>query len=177
MEYGHKYEELLVEPGYKAPDLKLKDENGKELSLYGFMDDHSTVLVFIMAKDDPHTGQQVDYLKDSYERIKFHHADVLAVSYGSVEFNKKLVEKHELPFHILSDRDCSTLKKYMIYNEPEKLMGPNVFILNRAGLITYMYNGKNPWDIVEMADIINVLHDMEKTGGTEIYGGIADRID
>ena len=77
----------------------------------------------------------------------------------------------------MSDMDCSTLKKYTIYNEPEKLMGPNVFILNHVGLITYMYNGKNPEDIVEMADIINVLHEMEKTGGTEIYGGVADRID
>ena len=66
MEHGHKYEELLVEPGYKAPDLKLKDENSKEVSLYRFMDEHSTVLVFIKAVDDQHTGQQVDYLKDSY---------------------------------------------------------------------------------------------------------------
>ncbi len=177
MEYGHEYEELLVEPGYKAPDIKLRDENGKAVSLYGSMDDRNMVLVFIRAVDDQHTGQQVDYLKDSFERIKFHHADVLAVSYGSVSFNKKLVDEHELPFHVLSDRDCTAIKKYTIYSGPEKLLGPNVFILNSSGLITYMYNGKNPSDIVEMADIINVLHEMEKTGGTEIYGGVADRID
>lgn len=44
MERGHRYEELPVEPGYKAPDFRLEDEDGREVSLYGFMDDNSTVL-------------------------------------------------------------------------------------------------------------------------------------
>jgi len=175
MERGHKYEELLVEPGYKAPDFKLKDEDGRDVSLYGFLDDHSTVLVFVRAVDDAHTGEQLDYLQDSYQRIKYHCAEVLAVSWGSVEFNKKLVEDHKLAFHILSDEDCSVLKKYQIYNDYDKLTGPNVFILNCAGLITYMYNGKDPEDIVDMADIIHVLHELMESGGYEVYGGVANR--
>jgi hypothetical protein len=28
-------------------------------------------------------------------------------------------------------------------------------------MITYMYNGKNPEDIVDMADIIHKLHDLQ----------------
>jgi peroxiredoxin Q/BCP len=175
MEHGHKYEELLVEPGYKAPDFRLSDEDGRYVSLYDFLDDHSTVLAFIRAVDDAHTGEQLDYLQDSYQRIKYHCADVLAVSWGSVEFNKKLVEDHKLAFHILSDEDCSVLKKYQIYNDYDKITGPNVFILNCAGLIVYMYNGKNPEDIVAMADIIAVLHDLMVAGGYEVYGGVANR--
>jgi peroxiredoxin Q/BCP len=172
---GHKYEEMLVEPGFKAPDFKLRDENGRELSLYAFLKDRSSVLVFIRAVDDRFTGELLDYLNDSYQRIKYHCGDVLAVSWGSVEFNKRLVESHKLVFHILSDEDCSVIKKYQIYDEDDKLIGPNVFILNCAGLINYMYNGKNPEDIVAMADIIAVLHDIMKSGGSEIYGGIAER--
>jgi len=175
MEYGHKYEQLAVEPGYKAPDFRLNDENGKPVSLYGFLDDHSVVLVFIRAVDDADTRRQLEYLKDSYQRIRYHCGDVLVVSPGSVEFNKALVEGRRLPFHILSDEGCAVLKKYDIYNPYEKLIGPNVFILNRAGLITFMYNGKSPDDIVTMADIIAVLHDMAESGGSEVYGGVADR--
>jgi len=175
MERGHKYEEMLVEPGYKAPDFRLADENGKYISLYDFLKDHSTVLVFIRAVDDRFTGEQLDYLNDSYQRIKYHCGDVLAISWGSVEFNKMLVESHKLAFHILSDEDCSVLKKYQIYDEDLKLPGPDIFILNCAGLITYMYNGKNPGDIVSMADIIAVLHDIMQSGGYELYGGIAER--
>lgn len=172
---GHVYEELLVEPGYKAPDFRLKDENGTYVSLYKFLDDHSVVLVFIRAVDDAHTGALLEYLKDSYQRIQYHCADVLAVSYGSVDLNKRLAEEHRTPFHILSDEDCTVLKRYQIYNEYDKLIGPNIFILNCAGLITYMYNGKNPEDIVAMADIIAVLHDLAESGGYEVYGGVANR--
>ena len=175
MEYGHRYEQLSVEPGYDAPDFTLKDENGNSISLKEFRDDHSVVLVFIRAVDDAHTGAQLDYLKDSYQRIMYHCGDVLVVSCGSISFNKGLAEKHMLPFHILSDEDSSVLKKYDIYNEEDKLIGPNVFILNCAGLITYMYNAKNPEDIVSMADIIAVLHDLAESGGYKVYGGIANR--
>ncbi|HTY92192.1 MAG TPA: redoxin domain-containing protein [Methanocella sp.] len=175
MEYGHKYEQLPVEPGYNAPDFTLKDETGNSISLKEFRDNQSVVLVFIRAVDDAHTSEQLDYLKDSYQRILYHCGNVLTISYGSVNFNKGLAEKHNLPFHILSDEDCSVLKKYQIYNPYEKLIGPNIFILNCAGLITYMYNGKNPEDIVSMADIIAVLHDMAEAGGAEVYGGIVKR--
>ncbi len=172
MEYGHRYAEALVEPGHKAPDFTLKAEDGKEISLYRSIDNRSIVLVFIRAVDDAHTGEQLDYLKDSYQRIRYHCGDVLAVSYGSVEFNRALVEKHKLPFHILSDEDCAVIKKYQIYNEYDKLEGPNIFILNCAGLITYMYNGKNPEDIVSMADVVSILHDIMEKGGQEVYGGV-----
>jgi peroxiredoxin Q/BCP len=175
MEYGHQYEQLAVEPGYKAPDFRLNDENGNPVSLYDFLDDHSVVLVFIRAVDDADTGRQLDYLKDSYQRIVYHCGDVLVVSWGSVDFNKALVDNHKLPFRILSDEDCAVLKKYEIYNQYEKLIGPNIFILNCAGLITFMYNGKNPDDIVTMADIVAVLHDIVESGGTEVYGGVANR--
>ncbi len=173
MEHGHKYEELPVEPGFRAPDFRLMDENGHDVSLYDLFDGRSVVLVFIRAVDDARTGEQVDSLKDSYLRIKYHYSDVLAVSWGSVGFNKKLVEAHKLPFHVLSDEDCSILKKYQIYNDYNKLDGPNVFILNRAGLIAYMYNGKSPDDIVDMADIIHVLHEIMVTGENVVYGGVA----
>jgi len=175
MERGHKYEELLIEPGYKAPDFKLEDEDGREVSLYGFLDDRSTVLAFIRAVDDARTGELLDDLQDSYQRIKYHCADVVALSWGSGGFNKKRVLDHKLAFHILSDADCSVLKKYQIYNDYDKLVGPNVFILNCAGLITYMYNGKNPDDIVAMADIIHVLHELMEAGGYRVYGGAANR--
>lgn len=117
-----------------------------------------------------HTAELLDYLNDSYQRIRYHCADVLAVSYGGVELNKKLVDGHKLPFHVLSDEGCSVLKKYDIYDEYDKLVGPSVFILNCAGIIVYMYNGKNPGDIVEEADIISVLHDI--MSGHEAYGGV-----
>jgi peroxiredoxin Q/BCP len=161
MEYGHKYGELPVEPGFKAPDFRLRDENGHYVSLQDLIGRQCLVLVFIRAVDDAHTGELLDYLKDSYERIKYHCADVIAISPGSEKFNLYIAKKHRLPFHILGDEDCQVLKRYQIFNEYDKLDGPCMFILNGAGMITYMYNGKNPEDIVSMADVIHELHDLQ----------------
>lgn len=162
MEFKNRYQDIVDMPGLKAPGFVLKDENGRDVSLYDFMGGHSVVLAFIRDVDDAHTGELLDYLKDSYPRIRYHDGDVLAVSPGSVDFNKKLIEKHKLPFHILSDEDCSVLKRYGIYNEYDKLEGPCIYVLSRTGIIAYSYEGKNPEDIVSMSDVIAALHDISK---------------
>lgn len=174
-EFGHKYEQLLAEPGYKAPDFTLKDEAGRTVSLYGFLDRHLTVLLFIKGVDDRHTQEQLDFLKDSYERIKYHNADVLVVSSGDVAFNKHLVEGRRLPFHILSDASCEVMKRYDIYNKDDILAGPVLFILNSAGLINFLYDGKNPEDVVEEADVISMLHQLNEENDALIFGGVAER--
>ena len=171
----HKYEKLLVEPGYKAPDFTLKDENGWNMSLFDFIDGHLTVLLFIKGIADRHIREQLDFLKDSYDRIKFHNADVLVVSSGDVTFNKYLVDDLHLPFHILSDTRYKVLKLYDIYNKFDTLIGPVLFIINSAGLINFSYEGKNPEDIVDTADVIRMLHNLEENDAL-IFGGVAERI-
>lgn len=174
-EFGHQYEKLLVGPGYKAPDFTLNDEAGRTISLSGFMDRHLTVLLFIKGIDDRHTREQLDFLKDSYERIKYHNADVLVVSSGDVGFNKHLVDDMRLPFHILCDAGCEVIKRYDIYNENDILIGPVLFIINSAGLINFMYDSKNPEDIIEAADVISMLHQLNEESDALIFGGVAER--
>lgn len=172
----HKYEKLLVEPGYKAPDFALKDENGQIVSLFDFIDGHLTVLLFIKGIADRHMREQLDFLKDSYDRIKFHNADVLVVSSGDVSFNKYLVNDLRLPFHILSDARHKVLKLYDLYNKFDTLIGPVLFIINSAGLINFSYEGKNPEDIIDTADVIRMLHQLNEENDALIYGGVAERI-
>ena len=173
-DFKHKYESTSVEPGYLAPDFTLKDENGQNVSLFDFKDGHLTVLLFIKGTDDRHIREQLDFLKDSYDRIKFHNADVLVVSSGDASFNKRLVNDMRLPFHILSDSRCKVLKLYDIYNKYETLVGPMLFIINSAGLINFFYDGKNSEDIVDTADVIRMLHELGENDAL-IFGGVAER--
>lgn len=163
--------EVAVE--LRAPDFTLKDENGNDVSLYEFKQDNCVILVFIRAVDDRFTRGLLEYLKDSTERFAHYNGRVLAVSYGSVEDNKKLVENRDMPFHILSDPDCSVIKRYEIYNQYDKLIGPAMFVIDTAGIIKYMYVGKNPQDIVEDQDIIATLQGFTQSQGRwppETYG-------
>ena len=170
----HRYERLSVEPGYKAPDFMLKDEDGRNVSLFDFIDGHLTVLLFIKGVIDRHLREQLDFLKDSYDRIKFHNADVLIVSSGDMAFNKRLADDMRLPFHILNDSHFRVMKLYDIYNKFDTLAGPMLFIINSAGLINFFYDGKNPEDIVDMADVIHMLHALDENEGL-IFGGVAER--
>ena len=114
-------------------------------------------------------------MKDSYDRIKFHNADVLVVSSGDTTFNKYLVNDLRLPYHILSDTRFKVLKLYDIYNKFDTLIGPVLFIINSAGLINFSYEGKNSEDIVDMADVIRMLHQLSENDAL-IFGGVAERI-
>jgi peroxiredoxin Q/BCP len=151
------YGRVFVAVDARAPDFTLKDENGREITLSACNKDKKLVLAFVPGVDNAHTLEQLDYLKDDYERFKFHGADVLAVTFGSVQFNKKLCETHKLPFHILSDPDCNVIKEYGLYNQYDKLLGPAILVLNKAGTIMFMYAGKNPGDITVDEEIIKVL--------------------
>lgn len=151
------YERVYVTVGFKAPDFTLKDENDRDISLDTFRKGRKTVLAFVRGVDDAHTREQIDYLKDDFERFQFHGADVLVVSPGNVQFNRKMHDNHRLPFHILSDQRCDIIRQYGIYNEYDKLTGPAIFVLNEAGVVVFMSVGKNPWDIMEDEEIIKAL--------------------
>jgi len=140
-----------------APDFTLKDEDGRNIPLNDFRKGKKLILAFIRGVDDSKTRKLLDYLKDDCERFKYHGAEVLAISYGSVDFNKTLHRTLRLPFHILSDPDCRTIKLYGLYNQYDKLIGPAIFVLNQAGTVMFMYLGKNPEDMVENEEIIRVL--------------------
>ena len=151
------YERVIVAVGSMAPNFTLKDENDREISLSTVRKGRKLVLAFVKGVDDAHTREQLDYFKDDYERFQFHDADVLVVTTGNVQFNRMIRDNHKLPFHILSDQRCDISRQYGIYNEYDKLLGPAIFVLNKAGVIVFMSVGKDPWDIVEDEEIIKVL--------------------
>lgn len=98
---------------------------------------------------------------------------MLAVSYGSVSENRSLANKLGLPFHILSDPECSAIKLYEIYNRYDKLVGPAVFVIDKAGTIRYIYVGKNPKDIVNNEDVLAALQGFPRSQSEwppETYG-------
>ena len=160
------YERIYGAVDTRAPDFTLKDESGRAISVDAFRKGKKLVLAFVRGVDDAHTREQLDYLKDDYERFMLRGADVLAVSDGSISLNKALHDSHKLPFHILSDPDCTVIKAYGLYNQYDKLIGPAILVLNEAGVILFRYEGKNPSDITEDEEIIKVLE-----GDTQSHPG------
>ena len=147
------------------PDFTLKDESGKDLSLKNFRKGKKyVVLAFVRGVDDRYTREQLYYLKNDYERFRHFGADVLVVSYGSVDFNHGMINRLSLPFHILSDHDCRVMKMFNIYNQYDKLVGPVIYVINGAGTVLFLSEGKEPNDITPDEEILMVLQGDTQSG-------------
>ncbi|OPY28984.1 MAG: thioredoxin-dependent thiol peroxidase [Methanocella sp. PtaU1.Bin125] len=159
------YERAYVAVDSIMPDFTLEDETGRGLSLKSFRKGKKyVVLAFVRAVDDRYTREQLDYLRNDYERFRHFGGDILVVSTGDVDFNSDMVTKLSLPFHMLSDRDCHVIKMLGLYNQYEKLVGPAIYLLNRAGTVLFLYRGAEPSDIAVNEEIIMAMQGDTQSG-------------
>ncbi|CAR26950.1 ZYRO0C05214p [Zygosaccharomyces rouxii] len=92
-----------LEEGDPIPDILLKNQDGKEISLKKVSDEHKIVVIFGYPKaSTPGCTRQACGFRDNYEDIK-EHAAVFGLSADTVNAQKKFQEKQHLPFDLLSD--------------------------------------------------------------------------
>ena len=101
----------MLQIGTKAPAFEGIDENGKTVKLSDFAG-RKLVLYFYPKDSTPGcTGEACD-LRDIYQRFLSLGYEVLGVSKDSAASHQKFIAKYELPFHLISDPDCTILKAY-----------------------------------------------------------------
>jgi peroxiredoxin Q/BCP len=106
----------MPEEGSKAPDFKLKNQNGETISLNDFKG--KNVVLYFYPKDDTSgcTAEACSF-RDDFPKFKKTDAVILGVSPDSVESHKKFEQKYRLNFNLLSDEKKEILQKYEIWKE------------------------------------------------------------
>lgn len=135
----------MVEEGKKAPAFKLKDQNGKTVSLSDFKG--KNVVLYFYPKDNTSgcTAEACNF-RDEFPSFKNMDAVILGVSPDSVESHRKFADKFELPFTLLSDEKKEILEKYGVWKEKSmygrKYMGVErtTFIIDAQGKIKKVFN-------------------------------------
>jgi len=134
----------MVKVGEKAPDFKLEDDEGKEVSLKEFKG--KTVVLYFYPKDDtPGCTKEACGFRDESKAVSNQNAVVLGVSADSVESHSKFKQKYGLPFRLLSDSDKETLLAYGVWKEKslygKKYMGieRTTFIIDKEGKIAKIF--------------------------------------
>ena len=92
----------MLEAGVKAPEFKLLDKDGKEISLSDFKN-KKVVLYFYPRDNTPGCTKQACAFRDSYEEFTSKDVVVIGISKDSVKSHSNFATKHELPFILLSD--------------------------------------------------------------------------
>jgi len=101
----------MLQIGTKAPDFVGTDENGNVVKLSDFAS-RKLVLYFYPKDSTPGCTAEACDLRDNYQRFLSLGYNVLGVSKDSAASHLKFIAKYELPFHLLSDPDCTILKAY-----------------------------------------------------------------
>ncbi len=104
----------MIEPGDKAPDFELSDQDGKPVKLSGLRG-HPVVVYFYPKADTPGCTTQacgVRDHRDDYGRLE---ATVLGVSPDPVAKIKKFADKHSLAFPLLADEDHTVAERYGVW--------------------------------------------------------------
>ena len=111
----------MLQKGTKAPDFAGYDENGNMVRLGDFAGKR-LVLYFYPKDSTPGCTAEACDLRDNYERFLAAGYEILGVSKDSQASHRKFIEKYSLPFHLISDPECTILKAYEAWG-PKKFMG------------------------------------------------------
>lgn len=106
----------MIEEGKKAPAFKLKNQEGKTISLNDFKG-KNIVLYFYPKDNTSGCTKEACNFRDEFPKFKNVDAVILGVSPDSVASHKKFAEKYDLPFNLLSDEGKEVLEEYGVWQE------------------------------------------------------------
>ncbi|MDP4180616.1 MAG: thioredoxin-dependent thiol peroxidase [Bacillota bacterium] len=123
----------MVEIGQKVADFRLKDEEGKEISLYNFKG--KKVVIYFYPKDNtPGCTKEACSFRDVYDDIVDAGAVVMGISPDGQTPHKKFKEKFNLPFYLLCDEDHSIAESFGAWGE-KKMYGKSYMGIIRSTFI------------------------------------------
>ena len=115
----------MLDVGMKAPDFKLQDKDGREITLSGFRG-KKVVLYFYPKDNPPGCTKQACAFASAYDGFKAKGVEVIGVSKDSVASHVKFAEKYNLPFILISDPELKAIKAYDVWQE-KKMYGKVTF--------------------------------------------------
>jgi len=142
---------MVLSAGKEAPGFMLKDNESKEHHLSDYQG--RTVVIYFYPKDDtPSCTKEACSFRDAYQDFKDAGVDVIGISPDSEKSHSKFIDKHALPFTLLSDPDHAVCEAFGIWGI-KKYMGREyegvyrtTFIIDLGGKIKHVFENVKPSD-------------------------------
>ncbi len=132
-----------LKTGDKAPLFLAKDQNGNEISLED-LKGKKVILYFYPKDNTPGCTAQACSLRDGYDDLLAAGFVVVGVSPDSEKSHQNFTEKHDLPFHLITDTEKELMQKYGAWGE-KKMYGKTyegvirtTFIISEDGIIEHV---------------------------------------
>ena len=128
--------------GDKAPDFKLRDQNGKEVALSDFRGKKAVVLYFYPKDETPGCTKEACSFRDAYEDFAKAGAEVIGVSGDSSAKHAAFAENHRLPFTLLADEGNKLRKTYGVPATLWILPGRVTYVIDKAGVVRHVFDSQ-----------------------------------
>ncbi len=139
-----KGKQVELEVGQPAPDFRVLNDTGQEVSLADFRG--KKVILYFYPKDDtPGCTREACSFRDGLSQIHEKGVIVLGVSTDSVELHKAFKTKYKLNFPLLSDTSKEIVQAYGVWKERSMygrtFMGIDrtTFLIDEAGKIAKIF--------------------------------------
>ena len=121
----------------KAPDFTLPDSQGNQVALSNFKG--KNVILYFYPKDNTKgcTLEAINF-RDNYEEIKEIDTVILGVSKDSIKSHISFINKHNIPFVLLSDEEGKVCELYGVW-KMKKMYGREYMGIERT---TYLIDKK-----------------------------------
>ena len=133
----------MLQPGQKAPEFSLFDQNGKEVRLSDFLG-KQVVLYFYPKDNTPGCTKQACAFAAAYDDFRRQDIAVIGISKDSVASHGKFAEKYNLPFVLLADPERKAIEPYGVWQE-KKMCGKvsmgvvrTTFVIDEEGIIRHV---------------------------------------
>jgi peroxiredoxin Q/BCP len=133
----------MLQPGTKAPDFTVKDQNGNAVSLSDFKG--KKVALYFYPKDNTVTcTEQACNLRDNMAKLRKKGVTILGVSTDSERKHQTFFKKYSLPFPLLADTEHKLVDAYGVWGEKtlfgRKYMGIYrvTFLIDEKGKIAHV---------------------------------------
>lgn len=147
--------------GDTAPDFTLPSASGQMVSLKDYLGKKNIVLYFYPKDDSPGCTKEACAFRDNYEIFKDMGAEVIGVSSDSIEKHQEFMEKHHLPFVLLSDTNGTLRRAWGVRATLGLIPGRVTYIIDRKGVIRYFFSSQ--FQASKHIDkALNVLKNLEK---------------
>jgi len=102
----------MLQPGTKAPEFVLPDDQGTETSLSGLLREGSLILYFYPADFTPFCTKEACSIRDLHGDIVRSGLRVVGISPQDVASHVRFRERYRLPFLLLSDPQKIAVRLY-----------------------------------------------------------------
>ena len=134
----------MLKEGDSAPDFFARDQNGDTIQLSDLRGQR--VCLYFYPKDDtPGCTKQACSLRDNFADFTAHNIKIFGVSLDDEASHQKFIEKFDLPFPLLVDKDHEISDKYEVYGERsmygKTFMGikRTTFLIDETGKIVKIF--------------------------------------